>query len=765
MFQADAISLNEYAIALQRNQLDIVRTTRDKLRAARREVEKRFERYDSLYNGGLFHNERAKIVLSIMSQVAKSAAKPLEMFAAALDTAPNIAGLALGGHKPSAPPRALSIIADFVGDTYQMASEGAGWQAEIDRRYQEWDFERQAATYELDTLDEEIRAQTLQIDAEKTALKEVLDRHELMKKEYIFMTTGFAIGPTYVWMIAHLSNIYAAAYDAVYALCEAANAAFDFETDLRGTRYIWPSAWLDAWRGMLAGEQFERQLLQMHANFLQCNERRMLIELEVSLAMLLGKGDPAEGLKKIIESLNSETPSLSFELTPALFDDDYPGHYLRRIKHISIALSFPDNLIPMAGAAAAVLTQKRSTILIFPDAEGVTWLYATTDERKTLGEPHSLWIDLLPGQCAAVSAATGNTDITTHQSVLGRILFDDDRRLAFEGTGAISSWTLEFTGRLEALLDVLWGPKQAGQRPKTWRLEDIKVRLHYTAAPGPEDFVTKVKTTRNGSSVRGTRSQRWMTRTLPLPGSTSLGGGLHEPVVATNAEPKQASAGSSKEGSSTPASAGGKSPPPDRTGSGSSDGSTTPPVNTGSGSTGDVSTTPGNTGGGSTSNGSTTQSNTGGGATNTPSKPEEIAPLLPTLPSGATPIAIANWDDSDATQDPRWPRVRQFVEAMLGLVVLAYATSKGDLYGKGVGLMNDYFKPYMPPEKKAAPLSLLSAYRPGLSATSCRATYANSGSPLKDFRVEIDVNGSDTSNTATVVWVISATPQATLIVE
>ncbi|KAG9605933.1 hypothetical protein KCV01_g5884, partial [Aureobasidium melanogenum] len=750
MFQADAIRLNEYAITLQRNQLDIARTTRDKLKAARRQVEMRFERYKNLHDNGLLHNERAKMAFSVLSQLWRTAEIPLTLHEATADMVPSIYGLAVGGQHNGAMFAAIKLGLHTTADIFSLISEGVGWEAEMARRDQEWVAERDAATYELDTIDEEIRAQTLQIDAEKIALQESLDRHELMKKEYLFMTNGFAIGPTYIWMISQLSYVYAATYDAVYALCEATNAACDFETDMLGTRYVWPNAWTDEWKGMLAGEQLERQLLQMDAEFMHRNERRMLIEHEISLAALLGKGNTSEGLKIITDALEKPAPSISFDLTHALFDDDYPGHYLRRIKHISITLAFADDRIPMSGAAAATLTQTRSMILVAPDLDGVNWEYLPPKEKSKQAVPPCLRINILPEQYAAVSTSTGNTDITTQLSVLGKILFDDDRRLAFEGTGAISSWTLKFTGRRDPLLEVLRGPD--GPTTKTWRLEDIKVKMHYTAIPGPGDFTSAVTAIRDKNFKDAIPSQRWTIRTVPVPGSTSLGPHVQTPLAAAKAS---ATGGTEASGQSMPAGSTSRdssdigsnpSAPPDngnsgqRTppstgaevdtsggGSGGSAGST-PGADTGGGSSGAGSNPPDNPGSGDTGQGSTPSAATGDGTagggsggsagstpgggsdttpTNTypPSGPDDrpsdtkspqdnVPPLNPPLPSGATPIPLPDPEPSDATRDARWPRVKQFVEAMLGLGVFTFKEGGGEQNAKGQNIITRNFQPY-----------------------------------------------------------------------
>ncbi|KMW72343.1 hypothetical protein TI10_15390 [Photorhabdus luminescens subsp. luminescens] len=64
-------------------------------------------------------------------------------------------------------------------------------------------------------------------------------------------------------------------------------------------------------------------------------------------------------------------------------------------------------------------------------------------------------------------------------------MFDDDRYLPFEGTGAISTWTLEFPD--QSVIDVLIPNIYTSQ------LKDIQIHLHYTALDGGKSFASEVK--------------------------------------------------------------------------------------------------------------------------------------------------------------------------------------------------------------------------------------------------------------------------------
>ena len=132
--------------------------------------------------------------------------------------------------------------------------------------------------------------------------------------------------------------------------------------------------------------------------------------------------------------------SVAFELTQALFDDDYPGHYLRRIKNISVSL--PATLGPYEDIRAT-LTQTSSKIQ----------LSATSSDTRD---------DLRVREQVVLSTGLNDSGLFT-------LNFDSDERyLPFEYTGAVSAWQLAF-------------PKHTAQLPMLNSLSDIIVHIRYTA--------------------------------------------------------------------------------------------------------------------------------------------------------------------------------------------------------------------------------------------------------------------------------------------
>ena len=129
--------------------------------------------------------------------------------------------------------------------------------------------------------------------------------------------------------------------------------------------------------------------------------------------------------------------SCEFELTQPLFENDYPGHCLRRIKSISISL--PAILGPYEDIRAT-LTQTSSDV-VMPDGSKMSSRRASQQ----------------------IALSTGIDD-----NGLFTLNFQDERYLPFEYTGAISKWKLSF-------------PNHAAQKAMLESLTDIIVQVQYTA--------------------------------------------------------------------------------------------------------------------------------------------------------------------------------------------------------------------------------------------------------------------------------------------
>jgi hypothetical protein len=164
-------------------------------------------------------------------------------------------------------------------------------------------------------------------------------------------------------------------------------------------------------RGLLAGERLHRQLKQMEQARLERSDREFEITKHVSLAQL----DP---LALIALKQNG---TCEFDIPEWTFDLDYPGHYFRRLRTVS--LTIPAVVGPYTGVNAT-LTLLHSKVR---ESARVTGAYGDDDNYR----PDHLAVE-------AVAASGG-------QQETGRFELDfrGEDYVPFEGAGAISRWRIE----------------------------------------------------------------------------------------------------------------------------------------------------------------------------------------------------------------------------------------------------------------------------------------------------------------------------------
>jgi len=487
MQQKNLIDLHRFTINLQSNGLTSARAERLKLERGRDLLLERKKHFERLVDNGLYHAEAAGFVLGTTAGFLRTQAGVFGSVEKGSEVYPTIFGVASGGAKPGAIAGAVSQAVKYAADMMDVAAQAAFKEAEFARRTAEWKFEIATAKAELSVCDSEIAVQDLAVAAAGLALDEAQTKLRLMDDEYVFMTTGFAIGPTYHWMISQLTSIYSMAYDAVFALCLDAEAAYQRDTGDFASEFVSSAAWSDKWKGMLAGESFQRDLLMIDSAYLRKNERRILVERDISLAGLKG-GDDVTALRHGLSGRG-----FVFSLPSLLFDQDYPGHYLRQIQHVSVTLVLNGvEAVDSTCHVPALLTQISSTILTEADTKALERLY-----KPETGTHEALRTSVRANQQTAVSTRTADALTAEGESVLASLLFDDCQLLPFEGTGAISTWRLELPGIKTGWETVLG--KGAS------RLTDVIFRVKYTARDGGAAFAAAASALANtlGSKVLG----------------------------------------------------------------------------------------------------------------------------------------------------------------------------------------------------------------------------------------------------------------------
>jgi hypothetical protein len=245
--------------------------------------------------------------------------------------------------------------------------------------------------------------------------------------------------------------LYFQTYHLAYELARSAEKAFQFERATTNGTYIQPSYWDSKRAGLLAAESLGMDLDRLGQAYFNGQGRGLEITRKVSLLAL----DPMALLAFRGEG------RCEFALSEELFDRDFPGHYRRQLRTLTVTFDTPDGAVGIN----ATLTQLDNKTVLSADPKAVKYLL---DPKGS--PPGTLRADWRPGQQIALS----DIEEGRENNGMFELRYDDDRYLPFEGTGAVSRWRLD-ARRVPA------------------ELTDVTITVRYTAEQGGDTFATAVR--------------------------------------------------------------------------------------------------------------------------------------------------------------------------------------------------------------------------------------------------------------------------------
>ena len=303
-----------------------------------------------------------------------------------------------------------------------------------------------AAGYEIKQIDKQILSQQIRINIanqEITNQQKQIDHSQEVEE---FLKNKYTNDELYSWMRGSLKTLYHQVYSLAYELAKKAEKVYRFERGLTTSNFIQAGYW-DAGRdGLMAGEQLYVGLKQLETAY----QEQRGYDYEVTKHVSLRQVNPLAILQL------KETGKCEFVVPEVLFDIDYPGHYKRRIK--SVSLSIPCIAGPYTGlnATLRLLENKFRNTAIAKDANDYSEKSEESDERF-----NSFIIPI-----NAIAASSGQND-----SGMFELNFKDERYLPFEGAGAISKWRLELPDFRQFDYDTI---------------SDVIMHVRYTANEGGE---------------------------------------------------------------------------------------------------------------------------------------------------------------------------------------------------------------------------------------------------------------------------------------
>ncbi|MDA8142227.1 MAG: neuraminidase-like domain-containing protein [Desulfobacteraceae bacterium] len=419
-------------------EIDAANDTLESLRRQQASSQYRQTYFANLISTGLNASEHSQQTYTELASTMGMISSTLELAAAIVGMIPQIQAPTMTGMEASTGGRTVMNVLGRISASTRAAASVFDWagkasaaQGAFDRRNEEWHHQLELANREVAQLDKQIAAAEIRVSIAERSLEVHQTSMDQAQEAYEFYRDKFTNLGLYTWMSTQLHRLYRLAFDSAWTMARLAEQAMHFERpELRDTVTLSPMPWSGEQAGLLAGESLSLDLQRLELSYLQTNIRQLEVEQSFSLAQFYP--DQLVALR--------QTGECAFNIPEFFFDLYYPGHYFRRIKAVRISL--PCVVGPYT-SIGATLRMTRSQVRERPNA----------DQPLT-----EMSLRYAPTICASTAQSDAG---------LFEFNFRDDRLLPFEGTGAISSWTLSLP---KALPSFDYGT-----------ITDVIVRLSYTA--------------------------------------------------------------------------------------------------------------------------------------------------------------------------------------------------------------------------------------------------------------------------------------------
>lgn len=348
--------------------------------------------------------------------------------------------------------KSFSKILGIQAKLAKSGAEGMARAGKLVRRRQDRILEANKAIYEIKSIELKIKAEKANLQAAEDKLK--LQKTLVKQASYIedFLRSKYTNKELYAWLDSTYKSFHYQSYNLAYDIAQRAEKAYQFETGDYSQTFIQYGYWNDDRDGIGCAEGLYLDLKRLEQA--QLISRPYDFEVIKNYSLLAWQQPELSKLR--------DTGVTEFEIPEHVYDIDFPSHYFRRIKTVSVTvvrggssttIVTPD--IDTAGGVSCTLTLLENTYRTSPNASS-----ASQYAQQTSGAFHS---DRIPIDSIAVS--TGLHDSGTFQ-----LEFNGQHFLPFEGAGAISKWSLELPNN-HLLFDY-----------KTIR--DVIIEVKYTAKGG-----------------------------------------------------------------------------------------------------------------------------------------------------------------------------------------------------------------------------------------------------------------------------------------
>ena len=419
--------------------------------------------YEKLIHDGLNTGERAYPILTAISLGCRTASTVSSSTAGALKATPDtFVGVPCSfaqlptGTKASGITETIALIsnvlAEYASTGASLALTFAGW----DRRDKEWRHLVEVTGIEIEQIERQILAAERRRDI---ALRE-LNNHQLQIEQSIevqdFLRDKFTSAALYLYLQKETAALHFRMYELALSVARQAQRAFNYERGHTAHRFLPSETWDNLHEGLLVGERLQLAVHQMEKAYMDENVREYELTKDISLRLHFP-----------LAFLNLRaTGHCEIEIPEWMFDLDYPGQYMRRIKNVTLTIPCVIGPYTVVHCRLTLLCSatRADPRLIAPPAHCCE---ECRSDDGYVALPDDPRIINLYAATEAIATSSGQND-----SGMFELSFRDERYLPFEFAGAVSRWRIELP------------PENNPFDMDT--LSDVILHINYTAREGGE---------------------------------------------------------------------------------------------------------------------------------------------------------------------------------------------------------------------------------------------------------------------------------------
>ena len=318
--------------------------------------------------------------------------------------------------------RGASIASNFQNTgarIHDNEGNSASKTASYERRADEWILQNNLAARELMQVGRQILGSLI---VEQIAHHDYLNvKKQIEQSQEVdqFLHEKFTNEELYAWMQGEISRLYYENYRFAFDTARKAEQTMKRElmrSEVDTADFVKFNYWDSGRKGLLSGEALYLDVKRMEMAYHENNKREYELTKHVSLRQL----NPFALL-----TLRA-TGSCEVTVSEWLFDMDTPGHYMRRIKNVSLSIPSVTGPFTSVNCTLTLLKSSLRKSSLLKD-----------DEYARQGSEDDRFVDYF-GAIQSIVTSSGNDDSGMFETSLR-----DERFLPFEGAGVYSNWKLE----------------------------------------------------------------------------------------------------------------------------------------------------------------------------------------------------------------------------------------------------------------------------------------------------------------------------------